>query len=63
MKMFKSKTIKRDTKKVFRKLGTCSRTFFYILNREFGYLKETEEYAADPLAGGIDYCSLIRLLK
>ena len=42
-----------DTKKVFRKLGTCSRTFFYILNREFGYPKEIEERAADPLAGGI----------
>ncbi len=42
-----------DTKKVFRKLGTCSRTFFYILNREFGYSKETEERASDPLAGGI----------
>ncbi len=48
-----SKEIYRDTKKVFRKLGTCSRTFFYILNREFGYSKETEERAADPLAGGI----------
>ena len=63
MKMFKSKTIKRDTKKVFLKKGPCSHAFFYILNREFGYLKETGECAADPLAGGIDYCSLIRLLK
>ena len=43
----------RDAKKVFRKLGTCSRTFFYILNQEFGHPKETEERAADPLAGGI----------
>lgn len=43
----------KDGKKVFRKLGTCSRTFFYILNREFGYLKELEERASDTLAGGI----------
>jgi hypothetical protein len=48
-----SKTTKSDAKKVFKKLGTCSRTFFYILNREFGHTKETEERAADPLAGGI----------
>jgi hypothetical protein len=47
------KAVKQDTKKVFWKLGTCSRTFFYLLNREFGYLKETEERAADPFAGGI----------
>ena len=53
MKMFKSKKIKSDTKKVFRKKGSCSHAFFYLLNREFGYLKETEERAADPLAGGI----------
>ena len=43
----------KDGKKVFRKLGTCSRAFFYILNREFGHLKELEERAADSLAGGI----------
>ncbi|WP_297760509.1 C-GCAxxG-C-C family (seleno)protein [uncultured Muriicola sp.] len=43
----------KDGKKVFRKLGTCSRTFFYILNREFGHQKELEERAADSLAGGI----------
>ena len=53
MKMFKSKKIKRDTKRVFLKMGTCSRTFFYILNREFGFPLENEERAADPLAGGI----------
>ena len=51
--MSHSKTGKSDAKKVFRKLGTCSRTFFYILNREFGHTKEAEERAADPLAGGI----------
>jgi len=43
----------KDGKKVFRKLGTCSRTFFHILNREFGHPKELEECAADSLAGGI----------
>jgi hypothetical protein len=47
------KAKKSDTKKVFLKKGTCSHTFFYILNREFGYLKEDEERASDPLAGGI----------
>ena len=53
MKMIKSKKIKLKTKRVFLKLGTCSRTFFYILNREFGHPKEMEERAIDPLAGGI----------
>ncbi|MCO6476944.1 MAG: C-GCAxxG-C-C family protein [Phaeodactylibacter sp.] len=43
----------QSTKKLFKKLGTCSRTFFYLLNREFGHLSENEERAADPLAGGI----------
>lgn len=43
----------KDGKKVFRKLKTCSRTFFHILNREFGHPKEQEERAADSLAGGI----------
>lgn len=42
-----------DAKKVFRKLGTCSRTFTYLLNREFGYPNEADERAADSLAGGI----------
>ena len=53
MKMMKSIKVRRDTKKVFLKLGTCSRTFFHILNREFGFPLEHEEQAADPLAGGI----------
>lgn len=44
---------KNDTKQVFRQCGTCSRTFFHLLNREFGYNKEMEEKAIDPLAGGI----------
>ena len=46
-------TVPRDTKKVFRKMGTCSRTFCYVLNRGFGCPSEPEERAADPLAGGI----------
>ena len=45
--------VQQDTKKMFLKLRTCSRTFFYLLNREFGNPRETEEHAANPLAGGI----------
>ena len=51
--MGNSKTIGKDTRKAFVKLGTCSRTFFYTLNREFGHPLEAEERAADPLAGGL----------
>ena len=43
----------KDAIKVFLKMGTCSRTFFYLLNREFGVHTQTQEHAADPLAGGI----------
>jgi hypothetical protein len=43
----------QDAKKVFRDCGTCSQTFGHILNREFGYPKENEERALDPLAGGL----------
>lgn len=43
----------QDTKWVFLKKGTCSRTLFYILNREFDHPLEKEEQAADVLAGGI----------
>ncbi len=46
-------SFKNDTKRVFLKKGACSHTFFYLLNREFGHLKENEERASDPLAGGI----------
>ncbi|MCO6490548.1 MAG: C-GCAxxG-C-C family protein [Phaeodactylibacter sp.] len=46
-------TILNDTKQVFKEKGTCSRTFFYLLNRHFGHLSEAEERAADPLAGGV----------
>ena len=53
MKLLKSQKVKLKAKRTFLKKGTCSRTFFYILNREFGYPKDTEECAIDPLAGGI----------
>ena len=53
MKLMKSHKVRRDTKRVFFKKGTCSRAFFYILNREFRHPLENEERAADPLAGGI----------
>jgi len=43
----------QDAKKVFRNLGTCSRTFFHLLNRDFGTKMEDEERASDLLAGGI----------
>ncbi|UCH15140.1 MAG: hypothetical protein JSV22_04030, partial [Bacteroidales bacterium] len=48
-----AETYPGDTKKIFAKCGTCSQTFFCILNREFGHPKKTEELASDPLAGGI----------
>jgi Putative redox-active protein (C_GCAxxG_C_C) len=47
------KTNGNDIKKLFRKLGTCSRTYCYLLNRKFDNPREPEERAADPLAGGI----------
>ena len=50
------KAVKNDTRKVFWKKGTCSQTFFYILNREFGYHDEIQERASDPLVGGILQC-------
>ena len=42
-----------NVKKLFRKLGSCSRTYFYLLNHEFDNNKQEHERAADPLAGGI----------
>ena len=47
------KRIRRDTKRLFLKKGTCSRTLFFILDREFGRLQDDEERAAELLAGGI----------
>jgi len=44
---------KNDAKAVFKDCGTCSRTFAHLLNREFGHIKDDEERALNPLAGGI----------
>ena len=51
--MIKLKKSKLNAKKAFLEKGTCSHTFFYLLNREFGHPKEKEELALDALAGGI----------
>lgn len=51
--MIKLKKSKLNAKKAFLEKGTCSHTFFYLLNREFGHPKEKEELALDTLAGGI----------
>jgi hypothetical protein len=53
MDKIRSQKAKLKAKRAFLKKGTCSRTFFYILNRDFGFSMEAEEAAADPLAGGI----------
>jgi len=53
MKALKSETVKLKAKRTFLKKGTCSRTFFYLLDREFGHPMDEEEKAIDPLAGGI----------
>lgn len=47
------RTEKNDTKKIFWSKGPCSTALFFILNREFGYPKPAEEYAADPFCGGM----------
>ncbi len=43
----------KGTKRLFLKLGTCSRTLAFIVNREFGHINKDHEKALDPLAGGI----------
>ena len=53
MNSLRSETLKLKAKRTFMKKGTCSRTFFYLLDREFGYPRDQEERALDPLAGGI----------
>ena len=40
-------------KKVFKEKGTCSQTFAFLLNNEFGNSHDSYEKALDPLAGGI----------
>lgn len=52
MKSKKTKKI-RGVKRLFLKKGTCSQTYFYLLNRELGFHHEEEERAIDTLAGGI----------
>ncbi len=51
--MNSEKTVPQDTKQIFAQCGACSHTFFYLLNREFGYPKDAEERASDVLAGGL----------
>lgn len=53
MKTGQVKRIRRDTKRLFLKKGTCSRALFFILDREFGHPQDDEERAAELLAGGI----------
>ena len=53
MDRIKAERTKIRASRAFLKKGTCSRTFFFVLNREFGHLKDDEERAVDPLAGGI----------
>lgn len=53
MKAGHAKRIRRDTKRLFLKKGTCSRTLFFILDREFGHPQDDEERAAELLAGGV----------
>lgn len=51
--MGKNESAPNDTKHVFRTCGTCSQTFFFLLNREFGHRMDSEERASDLLAGGL----------
>jgi hypothetical protein len=53
MNSLKSKKANLKAKRIFLTKGTCSNTFFYLLNREFGHPKPHEERAIDPMAGGI----------
>ena len=53
MNRIKSEKVKLKAKRTFIKKGSCSRTFFYLLDREFGFPRDEEEKAIDPLAGGI----------
>ena len=52
--MNESKPFPNDAKKQFRKLGACSHTMAFLLNRQYGHQNRNAEKAADPLAGGIN---------
>lgn len=52
MEQTKTKKIK-GMRRLFLKKGTCSQTYLYLLNREFGHHYEDEERASDIMAGGI----------
>lgn len=53
MKSIESQRQIKDAKKMFRKLGACSSTQHYILNREFSHQNIDSVRAAEPLTGGI----------
>ncbi|MFC2138255.1 C-GCAxxG-C-C family (seleno)protein [Bacteroidota bacterium] len=53
MNTINKKRLKLKPVRTFLKKGTCSRTYFYLLNREYGESMAQEEQALDPLAGGI----------
>lgn len=42
-----------DAKEVFRRCGTCSQTFAFLIDRAYGHHDPLYEKALDPLAGGI----------
>jgi len=42
-----------DTREQFRRCETCSRTFGFLLDREFGHVSDAHERALTKLAGGI----------
>ena len=49
MKAGQVKRIRRDTKRLFLKKGTCSRAVFFIVDREFGHPQDDEERAAERI--------------
>jgi hypothetical protein len=53
MNVGQARRIRRDTKRLFLKKGTCSRALFFILDREYGHPMDDEERASELLAGGI----------
>ena len=52
--MNETKPFPNDAKKMFRKLGACSHTVAFLLNRQFEHQNRNAEKATDPLAGGIN---------